>query len=109
MKFGRFKIPEPQVKNYPVQGFGADIMSIIRVSFARRFKEAGIKGVIINTVHDSIVVDVIDNDVSRVAQLFKEVFRDASKNISRVFQIDFDLTVRCEIEVGVNQGEMEKI
>lgn len=108
-KFGSFKIPEPQVKNYPVQGFGADIMSIIRVSFARRFYAAGIRGVIINTVHDSIVVDVVDADVKKTVTILNDVFKDAAKNISKIFDCNFDLEVRCEIEVGMNQGEMKEV
>lgn len=109
MKHGSFKIPEPQVKNYPVQGFGADIMSIARVSFARRFYASGIKGILINTVHDSIVVDVADNDVARVNTLFQEVFRDLPTNINRIFNIGFDLDVGVEVLVGHNQGDLYEI
>jgi DNA polymerase I-like protein with 3'-5' exonuclease and polymerase domains len=109
MKHGSFKIPEPQVKNYPVQGFGADIMSIARVSFARRFLSAGIHGKLINTVHDSIVVDVSDNDVRKVVDIFNNVFADLAANISRIFNIPFDLEVRCEVLVGKNQGDLYEI
>lgn len=109
MKFGTFKVPAPQVKNYPVQGFGADIMSIARVSFAKRFRDASINGRIVLTVHDSIVVDCDDNDVQRVVEIFNNVFTDLPANISRVFNINFDLEVRCEIEVGHNQGELSPV
>ena len=108
-KFGSFKIPEPEVKNYPVQGFGADIMSVLRISFARRFKNAGIDGVLINTVHDSIVVDCAAHEVKRVAEMFHKVFADAPVNINRVFNIGFNLTVRCEVLAGHNQGELYEI
>lgn len=108
-KYGSFKIPEPQVKNYPVQGFGADIMSVLRISFARRFKDAGIDGVLINTVHDSIVVDCASHEVKRVAEMFHKVFADAPTNINRVFNIGFNLTVRCEVLAGHNQGELYEV
>jgi len=109
MQHGTFKIPEPQVKNYMVQGFGADIMSVIRVSFFKRFHAAKVDGFIINTVHDSIVCDVADKDVAKVVRVFKEVFEDAPANISKIFDCIFDLEVRCELEVGPNQKDLEVV
>lgn len=84
-------------------------MSVIRVLFAKRFKNANINGVSINTVHDSIVVDVADNDVAKTVTLFREVFRDVPKNINKIFNIGFDLAIKCEIEVGHNQCDMEEV
>jgi len=108
-KYGSFKIPEPQVKNYCVQGFGADLVSVVRVSFARRFRNAGIDGVLINTVHDSIVVDCAAHEEQRVAKMFHQVFADAPTNINRVFNIGFNLIVRCEVLGGPNQGELSPV
>ena len=52
---GDLKLPDTQIKNWIVQGLGADIVSILRVDFYKRFKEADLPGLFINTVHDSIV------------------------------------------------------
>lgn len=108
-KYGSFKVPEPQVKNYGGQGFGADIMSVARVSFARRFAAAGIKGVLINTVHDSIVVDIEKGERDKVCKIFNEVFADLPKNISKIFDLDFNLEVRVELLAGNNQGDLHEI
>ena len=53
---GNVKYPRTRILNYPVQGLGADLMAIARVSLRNRL--AKIEGVdLINTVHDSIMLD----------------------------------------------------
>lgn len=94
--------PVTTIKNYPVQGLGADLMSIARVSFHRRFKEAKIDGLLVNTIHDSIVCDVKPHEVKRVVRLFHEVFADLPANFERMFKVPFDLPLRCEVGIGPN-------
>ncbi len=92
-----------------MQGFAADIMSIARVSFHRRLHEAGLSGLIINSVHDSIVVDTIPSDVDRIVEIFNNVFADLPANIKRIFGVEFKLPLRCEISVGPNQKELTEV
>lgn len=101
--------PETTIKNYIIQGYAADIMSVARVSFSNRFKKEGIDGLQVNTVHDSIVVDVADHEVERVARMFHSVFDDLPKNFERVFKVPFNLPLRCEVSVGKNMKELEEI
>ena len=98
--------PVTQIKNYPVQGLGADIMSIARVSFKRRFDDLKIPGVIVNSIHDSIVVDVPSTEVQRVSELFHAVFRDLPSNFKRIFGVDFNLPLLCEVQYGPNMKEL---
>ena len=50
------KHPRTKILNYPVQGLGADLMSIARVSLRNRLLDKeGVR--MINTVHDSIILD----------------------------------------------------
>lgn len=101
--------PETIIKNYPVQGLGADMMAIARVSFAKRFAQSGIRGIIVNTVHDSIVCDVHNDDVQKTVNLFHEVFDDLPKNFERVFKVKFDLPMTVEVGVGKNMKELTEI
>lgn len=101
--------PITQVKNFPVQSFGADMMSIARISFAKRFYKENISGLIVNTVHDSIVCDVEEREVKRVARIFHEVFNDLPINFERIFKIKFDLPMKCEVSVGKNMKELVEI
>ena len=108
-KNGVFKLPITEIKNYPVQGTGADIVAIARVSLFRRMRAMGLKSLLINTVHDSIVFDAIDNEVATIVKLLKEVFRDLPSNIERIFNVKFDLEINVEILVGndmYNLGEV---
>ena len=98
--------PETIIKNYPVQGLGADLMSIARVSFYKRFKNANINGVLVNTVHDSIVVDCESKERESVARLFHSVFVDIPANFKRLFGVDFNLPLNCEVSTGPNQKEL---
>lgn len=106
---GDMKWPETTIKNYIVQGFGADLMALARVSFKNRFMKAKIDGYLVNTVHDSIVVDVDSKEVERVAVMFHEVFRDIPANFEKVFKQKFDLPVRAEVSYGSNMKELTEI
>lgn len=103
---GELKAPETVIKNYPVQGLGADMMSIARVSFMRRFKDAGINGILVNSVHDSIVCDVHASSVKQTAEIFHSVFNDLPSNYNRIFGAQFDLPMTCEVGVGNNMKEL---
>ena len=109
-KHGKFKLPVTEIKNYPVQGTGADIVAIARVSLFRRMRAMGLKSLLINTVHDSIVFDALDNEVATIVKLLKEVFRDLPSNIERIFKVNFNLEINVEILVGqdmYNLGEVQ--
>lgn len=105
MKRGELVWPRTTILNYPVQGSGADIMCLVRVSFYRRFKERNFEAKIVSTVHDSITVDAPDHEVEAICQLFHEVFNDVPMNLNRIFGIDFPIPTRCEVEYGKNLDE----
>lgn len=100
--------PRTKILNYPVQGLAADLMAIARVSFCRRFKAAKFTGVLINTIHDSIVVDVPLHEVEAVCKLFIEVFNDIPKNFERVFGVPFNLPTRCEVSYGMDKFNLHE-
>lgn len=106
---GDLEAPETIIKNYPVQGLGADLMSIARVSFFNRFKKEKINGYIVNTVHDSIVCDVHAEEKIRVATMFHKVFRDIPENFYKLFGVKFTLPLSCEVSVGNNMKELTEV
>lgn len=103
---GNLKVPETTIKNYPVQGLGADIMSIARVLFYHMFKAHNVNGYIVNTIHDSIVCDVHNNDIELVNKLFQETFKAIPNTFEKVFKLEFDLPLRCEVSYGNNMKEL---
>lgn len=104
-----FKIPWTLLSNYPVQGTGADIVCIARVSAHRRIKSAGIPCRFISTVHDSIVVDVPTEYLQQVADIFYQVFDDLIKNIWRLFKYNWQTPLACECKFGPNMRDMKLI
>jgi len=108
-KYGSFKLPVTEIKNHPVQGTGADIVAIARVSLFRRMRAMGLKSLLINTIHDSIVLDVVANEVATIVKLLKEVFRDVPSNIERIFKVKFELETTIEILVGNDMYNLKEI
>ncbi len=98
-----------QILNYPVQGLGADLMSIARVSLSKRMKKAGLKSLLICTVHDSIVVDAPKEEAKHIVRLMNDVFDDIPLNFKKLFGVEFNLPLRCEISIGDNWGDMLEI
>lgn len=108
VKYGKVKWPRTKILNYPVQGLGADLMAIARVSLANRLKDvAGVK--LINTVHDSIILDYDEKvcDNNSIVSLVDKCFTDIPTNFKKLFGVDFNLPMRVECQVGPNWGNME--
>lgn len=100
--------PRTQILNYPVQGLGADLMAIARVSFLRRLKRKRITAKLRQSVHDSIVVDTPSENLYTICTLFNEVFRDIPANFKRMFGVEFYLPLQCEIQYGSNLMDMKE-
>jgi DNA polymerase I-like protein with 3'-5' exonuclease and polymerase domains len=106
---GELEWPRTQILNYPVQGTGHDIVSIIRVSLYRRIKEhAVLKNLVqfISTVHDSIVLDVRfgreSSDFRDLCDVVDTVFRDVPVNFRALFGVELNLPIQGEISCGNN-------
>jgi len=106
---GELKLPINALTNYPVQGTGADVMTIARISAYKRIKKAGIPCDFISTVHDSIVVDTRMKYVQDLSAIFDAVFRDIPKNIKGAFGYDWEVPMACESKYGPNMKDMEKV
>jgi DNA polymerase I-like protein with 3'-5' exonuclease and polymerase domains len=107
---GELKIPETKVVNYPVQGTGADVMMIARISFLNRLKSLGLQKVIllVSSVHDSIVVDAEEKYLQLVTNTFHQVFDDLQKNIWKLFKYEWVVPLACEVKYGPNLKDMTK-
>ena len=97
----------PKILNYPVQGTGADLVSIGRVSMWKRLRKAGLPALFQSTVHDSVDLD-IPSDVcyNSCCKIVKASIEDIPTNFYRMFGIKFDLPVSVEIGYGPNLKEL---
>lgn len=106
-KYGEW--PRTCILNYPVQGFGADLMSIARISLYRRIKQTHPDVLLISTVHDSIMLDCPKEKVDSIVSIIKNVWSDIPRNYERVFGSKFDLPCKVKIKVGPTWGQMETV
>lgn len=104
----RVTYPRTRILNYPVQGLGADLMAIARVSLRNRLKNySGVD--LVNTVHDSIIVDFDPSvwDTTDLVNIVDRCFEDVPKNFEKLFGVNFNLPMRVECQVGSTWGDME--
>jgi DNA polymerase-1 len=104
---GEIKIPWTVLTNYPVQGTGADIMALARVSYANKVKKYKLPVQLIQTVHDDIKTDSPEKYVRNVVELYHESFQGLQKNIKNIFGYDWIVPLKCECKVGMNMKDME--
>jgi hypothetical protein len=108
---GELKVPETKLVNYIVQGTGADVMAIARVSFTNRLKKKdwGKHVKQIATVHDSLVADAPNELVQEVVNLYYQVFDDLPANIKKLFNYDWQTPLGCEASAGPNMKDCVEI
>jgi DNA polymerase I-like protein with 3'-5' exonuclease and polymerase domains len=99
-----------QIKNYPVQGFAtADIVPLALVEIFNRLKPYS--SCVVNSVHDSIVIDVHPEEVNKVVEVVDSVQEDLIGLINSRWGIDFNVPLALEAKIGVNwleQNELER-
>ena len=89
--------------NTPVQGTAAEVLKLAMIKLAEELKPLNKNGKvarILLTVHDELVVETSKSITTEVAKKVKEAMEGVIK---------INLPLICEVEVGVNWGEMEKI
>lgn len=105
---GDIKIPWTTLSNYPVQGTGADLMMLARLSAHTRIRRAGIPCDFISTVHDSIVLDTQEKYLQDLRVILEQVFVDLPKNIQKVFGYQWETPLAGECKYGPNMLDMRK-
>ena len=106
-KKGEWYIPD--ITNHINQGLGADVMVVARVLAYRRWQALNLEGKFVSTVHDSIVMDVPDNNVKAAARVLYGVFDDLPVAISNYYKVNWNLPMICEIGIGSNMKDLTEI
>lgn len=104
---GNIKIPWTTLTNYPVQGTGADIVALARISFANKVKKYKLPVSLIQTVHDDIKTDSPEKYVGTVVELYHEAFQSLQRNIKNIFGYEWVVPLKCECKVGMNMKDMK--
>jgi len=101
------KLPWPVFTNYPVQGTGADLMMVARISLWNRLRSMRLRTLLVSTVHDDLKLDSPDEEVEIVAKTAYQVFDDIPKNFKKLFNIDLPIPFPGEVSVGRDLLNME--
>ena len=89
------------IKNYPVQSFAtADIVPVILLEIERRIRN--FKSCIVNTVHDSIVIDVHPDEEQDIINTIADINNDMSSLILLTLGVDFNVPLLLESKIGNN-------
>ena len=101
------------IKNYPVQGFAtADLLplALIRLHKSLKAMQKPVpKSKIINTVHDSIIMDVHPHERDWMINLLKRSMLCIPEECSREFGIDFDMPIEIELKIGKDWLNLEEL
>jgi len=91
------------IKNYPVQSFAtADIVPVALLIMEKVMKEKGLNSCIVNTVHDSMVVDVHPDERQAMIDVVVEVESKLVSTVNKLWDIDFNLPLSLEAKMGNN-------
>ena len=90
-----------QVKNYPVQSFAtADIVPCVLLDIEDKLKN--LQSCIVNSVHDSIVIDVHPSEEKEVLTVIKTVDSILKNLIQIQFKIEFNVPLKLDVKLGDN-------
>jgi DNA polymerase-1 len=91
---------EREAINMPIQGTAADIIKIAMIRLSERLRAEGWRARMILQVHDELVLEVPDAEITAVAAMVREVMEGA---------IQLAAPLRADANVGLNWAEMQPV
>ena len=90
-----------QIKNYPVQGFAtADIVPVVLNEIEKRLSD--MHSCIVNTVHDSVVIDIHPDEEPQVLWHINDVNNNLTELINNSFRVNLNVPMLLEAKIGPN-------
>jgi DNA polymerase I len=87
------KAAEREAINMPIQGTASDIVKIAMLHVDEEFKRAGLAARMLMQVHDELLVEVPDDEVSKVTEILKREMESA---------VSLDVPLVADVGVGDN-------
>jgi len=87
---------ERMALNTPIQGTSADIMKMAMIEVYNKIKENNLESKMILQVHDEIIIDAKENELSKL----KTIIKDAMENVVKI-----SVPLKIEINTGSNWFE----
>lgn len=103
------KFKKAECYNYFVQGFAtADIHMLALGNLFRNSINKRDSYLLINTVHDSVIIDCRNDYVEETCSIIKNSLEYIVVILKKVFNIDFDLPLKVELKMGKSWADMRK-
>lgn len=94
-----------ELKNYPVQGTGGEIVQIILGRLWRHFiahDNFGGRALLCNTVHDCVWIDAHNDVLKEVAPDVKRIMESVPEVLHELYGMDVPVPFPVELEIGPN-------
>ena len=89
------------IKNYPVQGFATgDIVPVVLLEFEKMLEP--LQSCLVNTVHDSMVIDVHPDEVKKVLTIVEIINANLNCVIKDAYDIEMNVPLLLEAKIGNN-------
>ena len=89
------------IKNYPVQGFATgDIVPVVLLEFEKLLEP--LQSCLVNTVHDSMVIDVHPEEVKKVLTIVESINANLNCVIKDAYDIEMNVPLLLEAKIGKN-------
>lgn len=89
------------IKNYPVQGFATgDVVPVVLIELEKRL--AHLNSCLVNTVHDSAVIDIHPDEKDEVIQIITDLNNTLNDLIYDNYGVVMDVPLLLEAKVGPN-------
>jgi len=90
-----------QIKNYPVQSFAtADIVPLTLLYIDKQLEN--MHSCIVNTVHDSIVIDIHPDEEHMVIAIINDTNNNLTDLVNSKFKIQLNVPLLLEAKIGPN-------
>jgi DNA polymerase I-like protein with 3'-5' exonuclease and polymerase domains len=89
------------IKNYPVQGFATgDVVPVVLIELEERLK--GLQSCLVNTVHDSTVIDIHPEEKETVLSIIEDMNEGLTDLIEKAYNVKMNVPLLLESKIGTN-------
>ncbi len=89
------------IKNYPVQGFATgDVVPVVLIEIEKNL--SGLHSCVVNSVHDSVVIDVHPDETEQVIQIIKNMNNGLNKLVEEAYDVTMNVPLLLEAGLGPN-------
>ena len=89
------------IKNYPVQGFATgDVVPVVLMEIDERLKP--LQSCLVNTVHDSAVIDIHPDEKEYVIAMIHTLNEDLTSIIEEAYGVQMNVPLLLEAKIGPN-------